>query len=170
MKKAVLNDFVLFAALCCIPLAAGCVKDQNVMIGEPAPAISAVDLNDNTIKLSTFRGNVVVLRFWSSRCKACAAEMPVIDRFGRKYRDKGLIILAVNRGDTKEEIEKFAESLSISFPVLLDPAAIASRKYGITAVPTTVFIDRKGIAKKVVPGEMTLERFEKVVVEMLGEK
>jgi len=138
-------------------------------IGEAAPKISAIDLHGKTVKLSEFRGNVVVLRFWSSRCRACAAEMPVIDRISRRYQERGLAILAVNRGDTKEEVEKFVGTLQISYPVLLDPAAITSRKYGIKAVPTTVFIDRKGTARRVVPGEMPQELFEMTVAALLRE-
>jgi thiol:disulfide interchange protein len=57
--------------------------------------------------------------------------------------------------------------LNISYPVLLDPEAIASKKYSVTAVPTTFFIDRNGMARKAVPGPMTKEEFEETVLELL---
>ena len=145
----------------------GCIKDRTWKIGESAPEISAVDLNDQTVKLSDFRGKVIVVRFWSAGCKACLDEMPVIDAFSKRHKDKGLAVLAVNRGESKEWVEKFVIRLNISYPVLLDPAAIASKKYSVTTVPTTFFIDRNGIARKVIPGPMTQELFEKTVLELL---
>jgi peroxiredoxin len=158
------------AALSCIALTAGCVKEQSLKMDGRAPEISAIDLNDRTVKLSDFNKKVVLLRFWSSGCKACVANMPVLDTFSRKYQEKGFIVLAVNMGDSKEEVEKFAKSLNISYPVLLDPARITAQKYRVTAVPTTIIIDRSGIAKKRVAGEMTREQLEKTVRELLNGK
>ncbi len=144
----------------------GCSKDRTLKIGESAPGISVLDLNDKTVKLSDFRGKVVMLRFWSTGCRICVAGMPAIDEFGKRYEERGLAVLAVNRGDSKERVEKFVRTLDISYPVLLDPALIAAKKYGVSAVPTTVFIDRNGIARKVILGEMMRE-FEKAADELL---
>ncbi len=162
-RSADLPIFLIIGLL----LFAGCIKDRTWKIGESAPEISALDLNDQTVKLSTFKGKVVVVRFWSAGCKACVAEMPVIDEFSKRNKDKGLVVLAVNRGEPKEWVEKFVYRLNISYPVLLDPEAIASKKYGVTAVPTTFFIDRNGIARKVVPGPIAKEKFETSVRELL---
>jgi peroxiredoxin len=160
---------LFIAALTGAIFIAGCIKDRAWQIGDAAPEISALDLNDQTVKLSDFRGKVVVVRFWSAGCKACLDEMPVIDAFSKRHNDKGLAVLAVNRGESKERVEKFVIRLNISYPVLLDPAAIASKKYSVTTVPTTFFIDRNGIARKVVPGPMTQEQFEKTILELLKE-
>jgi peroxiredoxin len=136
-------------------------------MGESAPEISAVDLNDAAVKLSDFRGKVVVLRFWITGCKACIAEMPLIEEISKRHGDRGLAVLAINVGDSKEKVEKFAKMLNISYLLLLDPARIAVGKYGIRAVPTTIIIDRRGIAVKRMVGEMPQELLEKTVVEML---
>jgi len=154
-------------ALACAALLAGCKKETQLKIGEKAPELAALDLNYGTVKLSDFRGKVVVLRFWSTGCKACIAEMPKIDEFSKRYQDRGLAVIAVNVGDTKEKVADFVESLKISYPVLLDEANITARKYRVTAVPTTCFIDRNGIAKKIVFGEMIQGQMEKTVRELL---
>lgn len=150
-------------AVCLAVLMPGCIKDKTWKIGEKAPEISALDLNNRTVRLSDFKGKLVVVRFWSSGCSACVAEMPVIDEFGRRYSGKGMVILAVNIGDSKEAVQKFVGDLDISFPVLLDPALIAAKKYGVRAVPTTFVVDRDGIARKVFVGETTHALLDKAV-------
>ena len=155
------------AAFACMALMTGCKKEAQLRIGENAPEIAALDLNYSAEKLADFRGKVVVLRFWSTGCKACVAEMPQIDEFGKRYRDRGLAVVAVNVGDTREKVADFVRTLKISYPVLLDEANITARRYRVTAVPTTCFIDRNGIARKIVFGEMMQEQLEKTVRELL---
>ena len=154
-------------ALACATLLAGCKKEPQLKIGEKAPELAALDLNCSAVKLADLRGKVVVLRFWSTGCKSCVAEMPKIDEFGKRCRDRGLAVVAVNVGDTKEKVADFVTNLKISYPVLLDEANITARKYRVTAVPTTCFIDRNGIAKKIVFGEMRQDQLEKTVRELL---
>lgn len=159
---------LLCVALCLSALfIGGCEKDQTWEVGSRSPQFSVLDLNDRTAKLSDFRGKPVVLRFWATGCKPCVAGMPVLDRFSKRYRDRGLVVLAVNIGGSKELVKAFAEGLKLSYPVFLDPAQITSKKYAVKSVPTTFFIDRKGIARKVVFGEITQELFDKTVGELL---
>lgn len=153
-------------ALLCATLFAGCAKEQTWKLGESAPEISVLDLNDATVKLSEFRGEVVVLRFWATGCQACVAGMPVLERYSKEWRDKGVVVLAVNMANSKPLVEAFAKGLKLTYPVLLDPALIASKKYGVTAVPSTYFIDRKGVARKAVVGEVGKEVFEKTVGDL----
>lgn len=159
---------LLYVALfACILFIGGCEKDQSWKIGARAPQISVLDLNDATVKLSDFKGKVIVLRFWATGCKPCVADMPVLDRHSKGYRDKGLVVLAVNIGGSKELVKAFAEGLKLSYPVFLDPAQITSKKYAVKSVPTTFFVDRNGIARKVVSGEIAQELFDKTVGELL---
>ncbi|MFZ3208232.1 MAG: TlpA disulfide reductase family protein [Geobacteraceae bacterium] len=153
--------------LVCVALLAGCEKEKTWKIGASAPEISVLDMSDRTVKLSDFRGKVVVLRFWATGCSACVAGIPKLDRFSKNYRERGLAVLAVNMGNPKALVEAFAKGLKLSYPVFLDPALIAAKKYGVRTVPTTFFIDRKGIAKKVVVGEITQELFDRTVGELL---
>ena len=167
MKRSVYKGILVLVVLSLAAIFPGCVKERSLKIGESAPEISALDLNDKTVKLSDFKGKVVVLRFWITGCKACVAEMPLIDTIGKRYRERGLAVLALNMGDSKEKVEVFAGELNISYPMLLDPARITARKYKIRAAPTTIIIDRSGIARLRIAGEMPEELLEKTVVEML---
>jgi cytochrome c biogenesis protein CcmG/thiol:disulfide interchange protein DsbE len=159
-----LLPFVMFV---CLALTAGCSREQSWQVGTPAPSISVLDRDDATVKLSDFRGKAVVVRFWASGCRACIEGMPALDRYRRAYDDRDLAVIAVNMGNSKEMVDAFAKNLKISYPVLRDPALIASKKYNVTSVPTTFFIDRKGIARKRVQGELTGEDFNQTVRELL---
>jgi len=148
-------------------LLGGCAKEETWKTGRKAPEISVLDLSDKTVKLSDFKGEVVVLRFWATGCKACVAGMPVLDEYSKAYRDKGVTVLAVNMANPKPLVEVFAKGLKLSYPVFLDPALIAAKKYGVRAVPSTYFIDRKGVARSFAVGEIKKEAFDKTVQELL---
>ncbi len=156
----------LLPAALCLLLATGCGKDRPWAIGQAAPSISVLDLQDQTVKLSSFRGKVVVLRFWTAGCSACAEGMSALDRCSSGYRKKGLVVLAVNKGNAKPEVEALARELKLSYPVFLDPALIASQKYGAVTMPTTYFIDPRGVARKVVEGELSPEQFDQAVADL----
>lgn len=161
--RQVLLATLLASALLC----SSCVKEQKWESGSQAPQISVLDLRDTTVKLSDFKGKVVVLRFWETGCKACVAEMPALDRFRKKYTDNNLAVLGVNLGGSKELVGEFARKLNISYPLLLDPALIAATKYSVRAVPTTFFIDRSGKARSVIAGEIPQKEFDKIVGKLL---
>jgi len=167
LKRTAFALAVVVTAFSCAILTTGCTKERSWEVGGNAPEISVLDLSNRTVKLSDFRGKVVVLRFWATGCSACVVGMPKLDRFSKNYRERGLAVLAVNMGNPKALVEAFAKGLKLSYPVFLDPALIAAKKYGVRTVPTTFFIDRKGIAKKVVVGEITQELFDRTVGELL---
>lgn len=154
-------------ALVLAVLVSGCKKEEVWKPGSKAPEISVLDLNDKTVKLSDYKGQVVVLRFWQTGCKACVAGMPVLDEYSKPYRDQGVTVLAINMGNPKPMVEVFAKGLKLSYPVFLDPALIAAKKYGVRAVPSTYFIDRKGVAGSFVAGEIKKENFDKTVQDLL---
>ena len=95
-----------------------------------------------------FAGKVIVIRFWVDWCKSCAIEMPMIDDTYNKYKDRGLVVIAVNVGQKKDVAEAFVTKLKISYPVVLDTDSAITKKYGVKAVPFTLIIDRKGISQK----------------------
>jgi len=153
--------------LCALLLLVGCQSDPAWKIGTSAPEISLLDLQDATVKLSAYRGDVIVLRFWASGCKDCVAGMPAMDRYSKKYRGRGVTVIAVNMGDSREVVEGFVKKMQLGYPVLRDPALIAAKKYHVSSVPTTFFINRKGTAKLVVPGEVNQQLFDKEVTSLL---
>jgi len=146
---------------------AGCKREATLKLRERAPEISALDLNDNMVKLSGFKGKVVILQFWSGGCFGCVAQMPLIDQLSKEYKERGLVVLAVNVGDSKAKVAQLVRKLNIACPVLLDPLRVAATKYRVSAVPATVFVDRNGIAQKMVSGGIEPNQIEQAVGELL---
>ncbi len=120
--------------------------------GAPAPAFEAATLGGGTIALGDLRGQVVVLNLWASWCTPCRAEMPALERVWQRYARDGLVILAVNQGEDAATVREFVREHDLTFAVALDPREQVGRQYALVAYPTTLFIDRDGVIRKVVRG------------------
>jgi cytochrome c biogenesis protein CcmG/thiol:disulfide interchange protein DsbE len=119
-----------------------------------APSFELADPSGQTFRLVDLRGQVVVVNFWASWCPPCKAEMPDLAAAYQSHREEGLVILGVNttyQDDAQTAIE-FAKAQGVTFPILLDQRGEVARQYLVSALPTTYFIDRQGIIRKVVVG------------------
>ena len=117
-------------------------------VGKPAPDFQLPNLEGQPISLSDFRGKPVLLNFWATWCGPCVFEMPFIQSIFEESSDTGLVVLAVNIGETPSAAEGFMQSGNLSFPVLLDTNQDVALKYNIRGIPTTFFIDKDGIIQE----------------------
>lgn len=137
------------------------VKAEAPRIGSFAPDFKLKDLNGRTVRLADFRGkNPIFLNFWASWCPACRQEAPENEKMHGQIRPKGLKVVAVSvdQGlNAVSEVKKFMEEFKVAFTPLLDPRHEVLDLYGVTAIPTTFLIDRKGktVAKEVGPKKWT---------------
>ena len=106
--------------------------------------------------LQQYRGKVVALNFWYIACPYCRLEMPTIDAVYREYRDKGVVVLAVNPAPTESdaEVRAFASQMELTFTILRDPELLSVNTFKVQGWPTTFFIDREGTARYRYPGAM----------------
>jgi len=98
---------------------------------------------------------LLILTFYANYCKPCKRELPFLNTLYRKYKDKGLMIIAVNTDKDKDEIEevkKFIKENNLEFPVLRDSFNIISRRYSIENFPTMFLIKSDGKIIKVTVG------------------
>lgn len=121
----------------------------------PALDFKLKDLNDKEIALSEFKGKKVMLNFWATWCGYCVQEMPYMQNIHNETRDKDVIILAVNVGESKDKVKKFIEKNNYSFPVVLDENQEVAQNYGVQGFPTTLFIDEDGFVYSGIQGPMT---------------
>lgn len=112
-------------------------------IDSPAPDFSLQTLSGDTVTLSDYAGQVVLINFWATWCLPCRAEMPLLQQYGERYSDD-LVILAVNNGEPADQVEVFVRELDLTLPVLLDPEEAVTQLYRVRGFPTTLFIDRNG--------------------------
>ena len=95
--------------------------------------------------LNDLKGKVVFLNFWATWCGPCRDEMPSMEILYNRFRENGLEILAVNCGESRQEVQAFMANNGLSFPAVLDGDGRVSNSYGIQAIPTTFLIDRDGM-------------------------
>ncbi len=143
---AVVAALVLFA-LGCAP-----GGETGTQKGSVAPDFSLPALVGEAQSLRDYRGHVVVLNFWASWCGPCRAEMPDMQVVYGELRDRGLVVLGVNQGEGRDQVQAFAGDFGLSFPILLDADRSVGALYGVDAYPTTFIIDTSGVIRQVIVG------------------
>jgi len=147
-------------------------SDKGTMLrtGQTAPAFALNDINGKTIRVpEDVKGRTVAVRFWASWCKSCAAEMPELEKVYQNYSGKGLVILAVNIGQGKGDVEKFAKEHNLSYPLLSDPGQEVTKRYGVNSIPITFILDGKGVIRQKILGEINGQTFEEIVLQCMKE-
>ena len=117
------------------------------LIGQMAPDFALPAAVGSNERLSEYRGQAVIISFWSSRCSVCARQLALLDRLYSTYRSSGLVVLAVSVDDEPLQAQQYARAHAAGFPLLLDTAKTVSRSYAIDRLPSTVLIDRSGIVR-----------------------
>jgi peroxiredoxin len=122
------------------------------LVGQPAPDFALRSLSQQTLRLSEFRGEVVLISFWASWCGSCRQAMPAFNAMYEKYNRAGLVMLSINVDDELHRAQHMTESLNIPFPVLYDERKDVGKLYLLDQMPLTVLVDRAGLVQQVFVG------------------
>lgn len=122
------------------------------LVGEAASDFALRSLKHENIRLSEQLGEVVLLNFWATWCGPCRQEMPLLDELYSKYRRAGLVLLSINIDEDRQRAAEMAQTLGVSYPVLMDTRNEVARAYQIGTMPLTVLIDREGTIRYVSEG------------------
>ncbi len=118
---------------------------RGQLIGNLAPDFELQTLDGKSMKLSDFRGKAVLLNFWATYCGPCKVEIPWFVQLQKEYGPQGFQIVGVAMDDAStEEIAKFAQEMSINYPVLLGKDSVGDSYGGVGALPVSFFVDRGG--------------------------
>jgi peroxiredoxin len=117
---------------------------ESPLVGKPAPEFELALLDGKRFRLSEARGRVIVLDFWATWCGPCIQAMPQVDAAVRDFADQGVQLIAVNLEETPKQITAMLERHKLEMTVALDRDGAVGGKYGATAIPQTVIIDRDG--------------------------
>ncbi|PYP10615.1 MAG: hypothetical protein DMD59_05090 [Gemmatimonadetes bacterium] len=134
-----------------------------------APDFTLETLAGDTVTLSHLRGHPVFLNFWATWCKPCRGEMSdIIAAYDAKHVAR-LEVLAINLTDQERmrDVRSFVRDLQLPFPVLLDQKGKVRKSYGLRGVPTSVFIDTRGVVRLVNIGPITRENIQRGLAEIL---
>lgn len=126
------------------PVTAPSTDIGAVSRGLMAPGFELPDLAGRKVSLEDFRGQFVLINFWATWCQPCLEEMPSLQALHERFRDRKLVVLAVNLNETSADLQDYLAKAGITFPILLDGQAVATR-YGTEKVPESYLVDHRGI-------------------------
>ena len=136
------------------------LESSSLAVGEPAPDFELTALTGETVRLSQFRGQPVVLSLGASWCPDCRKEAPLLEELHQSHPE--LVILLVDSKESPETVRAFADEFNITHLILLDQDGRVSELYQIFAIPTKIFVDQDGVIRaKIV---------ETVTPQLLAEK
>jgi len=139
----------------------------GINVGEIAPEFTLLDLDGNEVRLSEFRGKAVFINFWATWCPPCRAEMPDIESLYQEHKDKGLVVIGVDIGESEATVRRFVQQGGYSWTFVLDSDGSVAANYNIRAIPTSFFIDREGLIQAVNIGAMTKRDMEAMLAEAM---
>jgi peroxiredoxin len=115
-------------------------------IGATAPDFEWRGADGQTVRLSTYRGKVVVVNFWATWCAPCREEMPALQRVAATERD--VVVLEVDLMESGDKARSFLDSLGLDrLQPVLDTDGATTRRFGVLTLPSTFFIDRDGVIR-----------------------
>lgn len=158
MKKF-LSLLILLFGVSVSPVDANSVKSPQFSL----PSASGV------ITDKTFKGKVIYVDFWASWCKPCKKSFPWLNMMQQKYKDKGLVVLAINLDTDKKLADEFLKKIPANFTVAFDPEGQSAKDFKVMGMPSSYLINRKGyvIGSHVGFREKDAEALEQGVVKLL---
>jgi cytochrome c biogenesis protein CcmG, thiol:disulfide interchange protein DsbE len=122
--------------------------------GKPAPDFTLSRIGGpGDLQLSSLRGKAVVLNFWASWCSPCKREAPALQAVSKTW-GKRVVVLGVDVNDFQGDARGFMRKYGLTYPVVHDNKNVTTPKYGLTGLPETFFLDRRGRIVEHVPGEV----------------
>jgi peroxiredoxin len=110
----------------------------------PAPDFKLLDVDEKEHTLADYKGKPVIVNFWATWCPPCRKEIPSMNRAWHKIKDEGIAMIAINVGESADEVFAFTAEYPIDFTVLLDEEGKVSTTWPIRGLPTTFILDPEG--------------------------
>jgi thiol-disulfide isomerase/thioredoxin len=136
--------------------------------GRSAPALVLKDVRGRTVRISDYKGKVVLLNFWATWCPPCRAEMPDLIKIQREYQSKGLQVIGITYPpETIREVRQFMRKLGVNYPIALGRKETKVLFDQTDTLPVTIVIDRKGKVHERIEGILLPEEFEEKIKPLL---
>jgi peroxiredoxin len=137
-------------------------------VNYPAPELALENIQGQTESLADFRGQVVLVNNWATWCPPCKAEMPTLVAFYNDHVKDGLMIIAIEAGEPKDQVQQFVNQYQMPFAVWLDPGSKALAAFKNGSLPNSYVIDRAGTVRLMWTGQINRETLEKYVTPLLA--
>jgi len=141
-------------------------------VGYLAPDFSLLTLEGETISLSELRGKYVLINYWASWCNPCIEELEALENIHRSYQGTDFVLLSVN-GIEQDSLNKVLSTVAeheMSFPVMLDEGEVFWKSYQVLFLPTSFFIDERGIIRQIKFGGDSEADFRESIEDLLNNR
>lgn len=166
MKRAA--GFFAFAATAALAAcsASGHAASSAARVGFVAPQWSEPTSNGSKLSLDSLRGKPVYLNFFATWCPPCNEEAPDINALQKQYAPRGLRTVGVDELENAQKAAQFVRKYGLVYPAVVDDGALQTQ-YGVNGLPVHVFIDRSGVIRKIVTGEMSKKQIAAAIKTIL---
>ena len=134
----------VFAFLAAVALVVSGSGRQARAASRAAPEVVFHGADGEQVRVSDFRGKVLLVDFWASWCVPCKASFPALDAIYREYQPRGVEVLAVNLDEDRRNADGFLAAHPHRRPVMFDPKGVTPEAFGVKGMPTSYVIDRAG--------------------------
>lgn len=110
------------------------------------------------------------MNLWATWCPPCRAEMPDLQRLYEAYKNRNVVVLGVDQGESASRVAAFAKSLDIHYPILLDQSQQYGRVYAALGLPTTVVVDPQGIVMRAFDGPLSYPQMVDAITPLIGKR
>jgi len=117
------------------------------LVGKPAPDFVLKSADGSNLRLSEYRGQVVLVNFWARWAGDSRQEMAALDRINTTYNRAGLVVLGVSVDEDAGRAREFAVAMKVGYPILFDTTAEIGRNYLLREMPMTILVDRSGVVR-----------------------
>jgi thiol-disulfide isomerase/thioredoxin len=131
--------------------------------GKPAPELTVTDVAGNSLALSGFQGKTVLLDFWATWCPPCRWDVPALETLHRKYHDRGLVIVGLSFGESRETVEQFLKKSAPTYPIVLTSENQMPRVYQPRVIPTYIVIGSDGAVVSATEGDQGFAELRKLL-------
>ncbi|HEV7614436.1 MAG TPA: TlpA disulfide reductase family protein [Steroidobacteraceae bacterium] len=145
MRKVLLVCSLILSAGLSVPALAA----APTLVGKDAPEFVLKARDGRNLRMSEFRGQVVLVNFWARWAGDSRQEMPALDRINTTYQRAGLVVLGVSVDEDLARAAEFADAMKVSYPVMFDTGADIGRDYLLQKMPMTILVDRGGVVRYV---------------------
>ena len=143
-------------------------RESTQLIGAPSPPFELTTFEGEQISLADYQGQVVVVNFWASWCVECYREAALLETAYQDFKDRDVVFIGVDYLDTEKEALEYMTRYGITYPSGPDIGSKIYRKFQLTGVPETIFIDRNGNVHHVQIGSIEQPQLYRILEDLVS--